>query len=137
MEWRRSAADKGVGADASYFCSSPLPTPPPASSEKNTQVDLCGVHPGVCRTIRLVGVSRWRAVVIATKRCNYRRGVGRLTVPVLVYSGKVIVICVFQCVYFTSCASSHRSRFSSINRLLTDCTKLWGRRESLRTERQH
>lgn len=39
-----------------------------------------------------------------------------VTTWILVYKERVIL---------TSCASSHLSLFSSINRLLTDCTKFW------------
>lgn len=90
------------------------PSPPTSASEKTRRWVAC-VHLGLCCRVQLINSHRFRAVIITLKRCNYRRG----------WQCESSFILERWLFFFTSCASSHLSLFSSINRLLTDCTKLW------------
>lgn len=113
-EWM-SMAEGWVGAcvdlvthHSSYFCpsSSPLASPSTSVTVKRYR---WAVHPPVsllqCLTHQFNITEHWR--------CNC--GWGDSVKPDL---DRLIQ---------TSCASSHLSLFSSINRLLTDCTKFWKR----------
>lgn len=54
-----------------------------------------------------------------------------LTSPKDVIKVEVMILFKKDSVILTSCASSHLSLFSSINRLLIDCTKFWKQRENV------
>lgn len=109
--WQRGWVGAGVDLvthHSSYFCpsSSPLPS---LSTSVTVKRYRWAVHPPVS----LLQCLTHHFIITEHRRCNC--GWGDSVNPDL------------DGVIQTSCASSHLSLFSSINRLLTDCTKFWKR----------